>query len=160
MPCVQFPVETVREVAQILSQSGLGEVALETRDGSRLRLKRVVVSAPAAPLLSAAQVIEAQEEAEALVVAQEEQAQLDAQITVTSPAVGVWRDAKKPLRVGDEVSKSALLGAVETLNIPTELYAPQAARVVELLIAPGQGVEWGQPLLVLEPLETAPQVTP
>jgi biotin carboxyl carrier protein len=42
---------------------------------------------------------------------------------------------------------------VETLNIPSELYASQNARVIEVLVAEGQGVEWGQPLLTLEPLE-------
>lgn len=150
---MQFPVETVREVAQILNQSGLGEISLETAPGVRLSVKRAVYAAPIAAPPTPAQ-IEEQEVAHELAIAEEAQAVADARIEILSPAVGVFRAAKVPLiEIGAEVSKKALLGAVETLNIPTELYAAQAARVVEVLVADGQGVEWGQPLLVLEPLE-------
>ena len=149
---MQFPVETVRDVAQILNESGLGEISLETAPGARLSLKRAVYVAPIAVPQTPEQV-EAQAEAETLAVAEEAQAVADARIEILSPAVGVFRAAKVPIKVGDEVGKKALLGAVVTLNIPTELYATQSARVIEVLVAEGQGVEWGQVLLVLEPLE-------
>jgi acetyl-CoA carboxylase biotin carboxyl carrier protein len=118
-----------------------------------LSLKRAVYIAPPVAPQTLAE-IEAQDEAETLIAAAAEaQAEIDAQINILSPAVGVFRAAKVPIKIGDEVGKKALLGAVETLNIPTELYAEQSARVTEVLVADGQGVEWGQPLLVLEPLE-------
>ncbi|WP_123580314.1 acetyl-CoA carboxylase biotin carboxyl carrier protein [Abditibacterium utsteinense] len=147
---MQFPVEMVREVAQILQSANLGEISLEIK-GAKLNLQRATFAAPPQTPL---QIEEAREEAEAVLVAEQVQADFDAKITVTSPAVGVFRQAKKPLSIGDEVGKRALLGAVETLNIPTELYASQNARVIEILVADGQGVEWGQPLLVLEPMDS------
>jgi acetyl-CoA carboxylase biotin carboxyl carrier protein len=148
---VQFPVETVREVAQLLNDANLGEISLEnTATGAKISLKRAV--AYAAPLTEL-EIEEAAEEAEAVAAADEVEAAKKALITVESPAVGVFRAAKIPLKIGDEVGKKALLGAVETLNIPSELYAKQSARVLEVLVTEGQGVEWGQPLLVLEPME-------
>jgi biotin carboxyl carrier protein len=150
---VQFPVETVREVAQILNQSNLGEISLEdTASGARLRVKRTFVAAPGALPATEAE-IEAQQEAQIEADIAEKEAESAARIEVLSPAVGVFRAAKVPLQIGDEVGKKALLGAVETLGIPTELYASQSARVIEILVSEGQAVEWGQTLLVLEPIE-------
>lgn len=150
IPFVQFPLETVREVAQILQNQGLGEITLETQ-GAKLTLKRPPFAAPAAPL-AADEIADAaaQESLDSLHTV----AEIAAPISVTSPAVGVFREAKKPLQIGDEVAAKAILGAVETLNIPTELRALQAAKVLEILAIEGQRVEWGQPLLVLEPIET------
>lgn len=142
----------MREVARILNESNLGEVSLETAPGARLSLKRAVYVAPVALPPTLAEV-EALEEAQTLAIAEEAQAVADARVEILAPAVGVFRAARSPIKVGDEVGKRALLGAVETLNIPTELYAAGSARVTEVLVADGQGVEWGQPLLVLEPLE-------
>lgn len=148
---MQFPLETVREVAQILQNQDLGEITLET-GGARLTLKRpsLIVAAAPAPASETALAGEAQTaEADSSALAPA------TSITIASPAVGVFREGKNPPQIGAEVAKKAVLGAVETLNIPTELTAPQAARVVEILAIEGQRVEWGQPLLVLEPLEPA-----
>jgi len=140
----------VREVAQILQNQGLGEITLEMA-GARLTLKRSGYAAPApAPVLSEQETLAA---AEALDSASVEAGEIAA-IRVVSPAVGVFRTAKTPLQIGDVVARKALLGAVETLNIPTELVALEAGRVTQILAIDGQGVEWGQTLLVLEPLET------
>ena len=139
----------MREVAQILQTSNLGEITLEI-GGAKLSVQRATFAAPPQTPL---QIEEAREEA-AAVVAEQIQADIDALITVASPAVGVFRQAKKPLQIGDEVGKRALLGAVETLNIPTELYAAQNARVTEILVADGQSVEWGQPLITLESMDS------
>ncbi|MBW3635954.1 MAG: hypothetical protein KY445_05730 [Armatimonadetes bacterium] len=150
---MQFPVETVREVAQILNQANLGEISLEnTASSARLRLRRALVAAPGVSPATQAE-IGAQHEAQVEAESAAHDAEIAARIEVTSPAVGVFRAAKVPLKIGDEVGKKALLGAVETLNIPTELYAAQSARVIEILVAEGQGVEWGQTLLVLEAVE-------
>ncbi len=139
----------MREVAQILQNQGLGEISLES-GGARLTLKRPpYIAMAAAPSASE---IALSSDAETLHSAPPE-ILIAATISVVSPAVGVFREAKKPLQVGDEVARKAVLGAVETLNIPTELVAPQKARVLEILTIEGQRVEWGQPLLVLEPLD-------
>lgn len=139
----------MREVAQLLQSQNLGEITLESA-GARLTLKRPPYAAPVtAPVLSEQESLDAELEASAAVQAAETTA-----IDIVSPAVGVFREAKTPPQIGDVVAKKAGLGAVETLNIPTELSAPVAGRITEILAIDGQGVEWGQTLLVLEPVET------
>ena len=146
---MQFPLDTVREVAQLLSETGLSEISLQTTgDGpaSRLTLRRggpLLVSAPAAPPAT-----EEDSAAEAPV----EIPSGPQVLTVAAAAVGVFRASKPPVEVGDEVKRKQLLAAVEALKVPIEVYAPEDARVVEVLATEGQGVEWGQPLFILEPI--------
>ena len=44
-----------------------------------------------------------------------------------------------------------IVGAVESLKVLNEVYAPWDGFVVEILAFEGQAIEWGQPLLILEP---------
>ena len=152
---VQFSVETVREVAQLLTEAGLGEITLEatgTGGGSasaRLTLRR--------PPLEMAE--EGEYFAEIADGAASEEAAADAlggeprPLLVTATAVGVFRPAKPALEVGAQVKKRQFLGLVEALKIPNEVYAPEAGEIVEILAAEGQGVEWGQPLFAIVPQE-------
>lgn len=148
---MQFPLDTVREVAQILQTQNLGEITLEMGE-ARLTLKRppsvVSIAASVESEIPLPDSFETTNEMASEAVA-------PTSLNVVSPAVGVFREAKKPLQVGAEIKKKTVLGAVETLNIPTEVVAPQDARIVEILAIDGQGVEWGQPLLILEPLEAS-----
>jgi acetyl-CoA carboxylase biotin carboxyl carrier protein len=145
---VQFPLDTVREVAQLLSETGLSEISLQTTGegpASRLTLRR------GAPVVAAPVAVAVLEE-EAVIETSVEEPAGPRFLTVTSTAVGVFRAAKPLVEVGDEVRRKQLLAAVEALKVPIEVYAPEHGRVVEVLATEGQGVEWGQPLFILEPI--------
>jgi acetyl-CoA carboxylase biotin carboxyl carrier protein len=45
-----------------------------------------------------------------------------------------------------------VVGMIETLNVMTEVEATLAGRVLERRAEEGQAVEYGQPLLAVEPL--------
>lgn len=140
----------MREVAQLLSETGLSEISLQTTGegpASRLTLRRgapVVLGAPVAVPMAAEDDVAAEASVEAPAG--------PAVLTVNATAVGVFRAAKPAVEAGDEVKRKQLLAAVEALKVPIEVYAPEHARVVEVLATEGQGVEWGQPLFVLEPI--------
>ena len=73
--------------------------------------------------------------------------------TVTSPAVGIFRPrADLP---GTTVRAGDRLGIVDMLGIPQEVVAPIDGRVGEFLAQPGDGVEYGQALLAMEPRPAA-----
>lgn len=78
-------------------------------------------------------------------------------ITVIAPLVGVFRTSMKaggkPLvAVGDVVREGQVVAAIETLNVHNEVEAMTAGRVREITIQDGQPVEYGQPLMILDPL--------
>jgi acetyl-CoA carboxylase biotin carboxyl carrier protein len=76
---------------------------------------------------------------------------------VTAPLVGRFYVGAKPgasplVNPGDLVRVGQVVGMIETLNVMTEVEATLAGRVVDVRAAEGQAVEYGQPLLAVEPL--------
>jgi biotin carboxyl carrier protein len=72
----------------------------------------------------------------------------------TSPAVGVYQP-RPDARSGSRVRAGDRLGAVDMLGIPQEVVAPIDGTVGASLVEPGQAVEYGQELVVIEPLDDA-----
>lgn len=65
---------------------------------------------------------------------------------VRSTLVGYYRAPKEPLEVGRTIRKGDPVGMVEALGIVTEVTSKVEGEIVEVLVEPGQAVEYGQPL--------------
>ena len=72
----------------------------------------------------------------------------------TSPAVGVYQP-RPDARSGSRVRAGDRIGAVDMLGIPQEVVAPIDGIVGASLVEPGQAVEYGQELVVIEPPDDA-----
>jgi len=76
-------------------------------------------------------------------------------VPVVSPGVGVfrWSAPGKPrlAEEGKDVAAGDILGILDTGGKALEVPAPQAGRLVKLLIEDGKPAEFGQPLFVLRP---------
>ncbi len=70
----------------------------------------------------------------------------DAPREIKSTLVGYWRDGKAALAVGRTIRKGEGVGMVEALGIVTEVTSKVEGEVVEVLVEPGQAVEYGQAL--------------
>ena len=148
---MQFPPEAVREIAQLLSQSDLGEVSFEAGQGQRLTLKRrpkIVGVAPAFVEAGAPTLV-----VETVGAAPEAAVASDA-VTVASPCVGIFHAAKVAIEVGAQVEAKQLVATVESLKVPNEIYAPAPGVVAQMWVSDGQGVEWGQPLFEIQTGQT------
>ncbi len=148
----------VRQLIALMDTSDIIEITIE-RQGQRFALRKQieVVAAPAAgpgmlpytppaPTLSAGHA-----DASAPAV-------LEEPLHVVAPLVGMWfpamRTGQKPLvAVGDLVREGQVVGAIETLRVMNEVESQVTGRVREILVKPGQPVEYGQPLMVLDPAE-------
>jgi acetyl-CoA carboxylase biotin carboxyl carrier protein len=74
---------------------------------------------------------------------------------VTAPTVGVFYRAPEPgappfVSEGDVVGAGQQVAIVEAMKLMIPVEADRAGRVVEVLAADGEPVEFGQPLVVLE----------
>jgi acetyl-CoA carboxylase biotin carboxyl carrier protein len=74
---------------------------------------------------------------------------------VTAPTVGVFYRAPEPgappfVTEGDVVSAGQQVAIVEAMKLMIPVEADRAGRVVEVLAADGDPVEFGQPLVVIE----------
>jgi biotin carboxyl carrier protein len=67
----------------------------------------------------------------------------------TSPAVGVFQP-RPEARAGTRVRSGDRLGAVDMLGVAQEVVAPADGIVGASLVEPGQAVEYGQELIVIE----------
>ena len=75
----------------------------------------------------------------------------DGTVPVTSPLVGTFKPAKKPVALGALVESGQVIGIIEAMKLPNEVTAPCAGKVVEVFVEEGQFVEYGQELFALEP---------
>jgi biotin carboxyl carrier protein len=73
----------------------------------------------------------------------------DSRSVATSPAVGVYQP-RKDLSLGSRVRAGDPLGAVDMLGVAQEVVAPIDGLVGQSLVEPGDAVEYGQELIVIE----------
>ena len=161
------PVETpsidarlVRKLADILKDTGLSEIEVE-HAGLKIRVARELtvaaaptqyVQAPAAQAYAPAPAAAAPTaEAPAAPVA----AARAAGDIVKSPMVGTVYMSPQPgadafIKVGDTVAAGQTLLIVEAMKTMNPIAATKAGKVVEILVADAQPVEFGEPLVIVE----------
>jgi len=145
-----FDSRRVRELADILNDTGLTEIEVE-REGLKIRVAKMVgvpapvyaQSAPPAPA-AAAGVPPLPEPAKPEAVGD----------IVTSPMVGTIYLQPQPgappfAKVGDSVIAGQTLLLVEAMKTMNPIAAPRAGTVLEILVADAQPVEFGEPLAVI-----------
>jgi acetyl-CoA carboxylase biotin carboxyl carrier protein len=140
--------ELIRQLADILNQTGLGEI--EYAEGERrIRVARPAV-APVAAALAAAPAT-ALPPAAATAVGADGGAPANA---ITSPMVGTVYAAPEPgaepfVRVGDQVKEGQTLLIIEAMKVMNQIRSPRAGTVTQIFIRDGAPVEYGEPLLVV-----------
>ncbi|MFD1192775.1 MULTISPECIES: acetyl-CoA carboxylase biotin carboxyl carrier protein [Phenylobacterium] len=155
-PADQLDARLVRKLADILTDTGLSEIEVE-HNGLKIRVAKTLTAAPvayaAAPAPVAAAPVAAAPAAPAAVEAAAPAAvRGDA---VKSPMVGTvylqpQPDAPAFVKVGDTVTAGQTLMIVEAMKTMNPIPAPKGGRVVEILVADAQPVEFGEPLIVIE----------
>ena len=148
----------VRKLAAILKETELTEIEVERGD-LRIRVARelTVAAAPVA-LAPAVAAPAAAAPAAAAPVAESSATMAAAQYAgdvVPSPMVGTVYLQPQPgaepfIRVGAQVAEGQTLLIVEAMKTMNPIPAPRAGKVVEILVADAQPVEFGEPLVVIE----------
>jgi acetyl-CoA carboxylase biotin carboxyl carrier protein len=145
--------ELIRELAQLLSETGLTEIEIE-RNGWRVRVARqpaapvaaVPVAAPALPGIPAP--VAAPLPAGAVDPAKHSG-------TVISPMVGTAYLAPEPgarpfVDIGSAVRAGETLLTIEAMKTMNQIPAPRSGTVIQILIEDGTPVEFGEPLMIIE----------
>jgi acetyl-CoA carboxylase biotin carboxyl carrier protein len=164
-----FGLSAVRELLRLLNQTDITEILIERGD-VKLHVKRTtnqptVIATPVAPLTVAVA-----NPAPAPVVSSSVQpfvtpppmpegppASMPAGHTIVAPMVGTFYVAPSPkdppfVQEGDTIHVGERVGIIEAMKMMNELESEFSGRVARILVKNGQGVEYGQPLMVIEPL--------
>ena len=145
--------EAIRELANLLNETGLSEIEVE-RAGLRIRVARNVVAVgeyvSAKPAESAKPASPA-----ATAPANVEEDPANHPGAVKSPMVGTAYRAAEPgappfIEIGARVVQGQTLLIIEAMKTMNNIPSPKTGVVSQILFENGQPVEFGEPLVVIE----------
>ena len=148
---IEVDTKLVRELAEMLAETGLSEIEVE--DGDRkIRVSRAVTAA-AAPVAVAAAPVSAP--AAAAPAAEAPTANAAPANALKSPMVGTVYLTPEPgaapfVAVGQTVKAGDTVLIVEAMKVMNPITAPNAGTVKAVFVESSQPVEFDQPLMVIE----------
>lgn len=144
--------KTIKDLAELLSETGLTEIEIETGD-MRIKVARegTVVSA-AAPIAAP---VAAPVEAIVEKPADSASAAADHPGAVKSPMVGTAYIAPEPgapnfAKVGDTVKEGQTILIVEAMKTMNPIAAPKAGKVTQIFVKNEQPIEFDEVLMIIE----------
>ncbi|MGI9438402.1 MAG: acetyl-CoA carboxylase biotin carboxyl carrier protein [Parvibaculales bacterium] len=144
--------KTIKDLAELLSETGLTEIEIETGD-MRIKVARegTVVSA-AAPIAAP---VAAPVEAVVEKPADSAPAAADHPGAVKSPMVGTAYIAPEPgapnfAKVGDTVKEGQTILIVEAMKTMNPIAAPKAGKVTQIFVKNEQPIEFDEVLMIIE----------
>ena len=154
-PADPIDARLVRQLADILTETGLTEIEVEHND---LKIRVAKTAAPAAVQYAPAPAAYAAAPAPAAAAPAGEAAPAAVERkgdVVKSPMVGTvylqpQPDAPAFVKVGDTVTAGQTLLIVEAMKTMNPIPAPRGGKIVEIIVQDAQPVEFGEPLIVIE----------
>ncbi len=144
----------VRELAELLNETGLTEIEVED-DDRKIRVSRGgVAAAPMAAAPAPAPVAAPAPAPAAPAPAPEAEPAADAADALKSPMVGTAYLAPEPgaanfVKVGDKVAEGDTLLIIEAMKVMNPIAADKSGTVKSILVENAQPVEFDQPLVVI-----------
>ncbi|MGL5838828.1 MAG: acetyl-CoA carboxylase biotin carboxyl carrier protein [Sphingorhabdus sp.] len=141
----------VRELAELLNDTGLSEIEVE--DGDRkIKVARMINAVATSPVTIAAP---AGSSAAAPSPLAEAAAPLVSVNAIKSPMVGTAYLSPEPgappfVNIGDKVSAGDTLLIVEAMKVMNPITAASGGTVKSIFVESGQPIEFDQPLMVIE----------
>jgi len=158
-------LDEIRELIAMMKANQLEELDWES-GGEHIRIKAAIpapaivyaapphlppLPAPGAPLAMPASEAAARPE-------QAPPPPPDTGIVIRSPIVGVFYAAPAPdkppfVEEGDSIDENTVICIIEAMKVMNEIKAEVKGKVREILVENNQSVEFGQPIMVIEPAE-------
>ncbi len=162
-PPISMKTAEIRDLIEFISQTGLNEVNIETKE-LKLHVKRErdqqVVSAPAALAPAALAAAPAAAAAPAPQAAPAPKAEKPAAgkttVDIKSPMIGTFYRSSNPdsppfVSVGDKITKGQTVCIIEAMKLFNEIESEISGTVVKVMNENATPVEYDQVLFVVEP---------
>lgn len=170
-----FGLSAVRELLRMIRETDVTEIQIERGD-AKLHIKRGSVAGGAAPFMITPSLAAAMQPTISSPLpatapfqqagmagpaqpagAPAEQAQTPAGEPISAPMVGTFYAAPSPkdqpfVQEGDTIQPGDRVGIIETMKMMNEIESELGGRIARILVKNGQPVEYGQPLMLVEPL--------
>ena len=152
---MQVDIKLVRQLAELLNETGLSEIEVEDDDrkikvARNLQAAAVQIAAPMQVAAASPAAVAASPAAPASVSPAG-----DHPSAVKSPMVGTAFLAASPeaapfISVGATVREGDTLIIIEAMKVMNPILAPRGGKVTQILVQNSQPIEFDQPLLILE----------
>ncbi|WP_129672247.1 acetyl-CoA carboxylase biotin carboxyl carrier protein [Candidatus Chloroploca sp. Khr17] len=159
-----YGLSAVRELLSMIDKSDVTEILIE-RGEIKLHIKRGTVITTAQPMTMAPMIqpsympgpIPAMPMPSAFTPEEPQPTEMPAGHTITAPMVGTFYASPSPkdaafVQEGDELRAGDPIGIIEAMKMMNEIESDIAGRVARILVKNGQPVEYGQALMIIEPL--------
>jgi biotin carboxyl carrier protein len=144
-------VEQLRHLVRLLDRSDVSEIELKRpNEGMHLVLRKAKATEGST-----------QRSEQGTAIASSSPTQpAETKHSVIAQLVGIFHCWAKPqgnplVAIGDRVKTGQALATIQSLNVLSEIEAPLAGRIIEILVQDGQPVEYGQPLMLIDIAEGA-----
>ena len=148
-----FDVKRIRRLVELMNEHELAEIDLRQAD-QRIRLRKggEVIETTVAPRPAAAAAAPAASGGAAPAAPPSDEGLL----IVKSPMIGTFYVSSSPdsppfVKVGDHVGPTSTICLIEAMKVFNEIPAEVSGKVVSVLVANGEPVEFGQPLFKIDP---------
>jgi acetyl-CoA carboxylase biotin carboxyl carrier protein len=148
-----FDVKKVRRLIELMKEHDLSELDLKQAD-NRVRIRRGgEVVAYSAPAVAAARPAAPAASEPAAAAPSAAEARM---LVIKSPMVGTFYRSSGPdaapfVKVGDRIGPEKTVCIVEAMKVFNEIPAGVSGQVVAILVENGAPVEFGQPLIKVDP---------
>jgi len=148
-------IKEIKEMISLMNENGLIELEIE-KDGTRIRLKKTGPGSevPAGPIII--------EKENATSMLRQESAEKSGKAEVNSveikaPMVGTFYRAPQPeappyIEIGQTIESGQVICIIEAMKLMNEIKSEIKGKVLEILVENNEPVEFGQPMLLIEPL--------
>ena len=146
-------IKQIRQLVGILKESGLGVIEI-TEGESKIRLEAAQQASPAVVMAAAAPSPSASSPAVPAAPTAPAGVDFNDMTEIKSPMVGVFYTAPSPesdpfVTVGKRIKKGDVLCIIEAMKLMNEIVAEEDGEIVDICVANGDIVEYGQTLFKL-----------
>ncbi len=148
-------LKEIKEMIGLMNDNGLVELEIE-KDGMRIRLRKVGSGTEAfsGPVVIEREKVpqEATREARDRVNKTTEKT-----VEIKAPMVGTFYRAPSPeappyVEIGQEIEAGQVICIIEAMKLMNEIKSEIKGKILEILVDNAEPVEFGQPMLLIEPM--------
>ena len=150
-------IKEIKEMIALMNENGLMELEIEKEDGTRIKLKKTGGAGEGygGPIVlersstSQAQSLKAEQE-----IADKSAVKT---VEIKAPMVGTFYRASSPeappyVEVGQTIEAGHVICIIEAMKLMNEIKSEIKGKILEILVDNAEPVEFGQPILIVEPL--------
>ena len=143
--------QQIKELITLVNSTDIADVEIEEEDFRiRIRKERTEANFVAVPGVDKAAPPPAESSPEQIVERN------GALVTVTAPMVGTFYRAPAPdadpfIQVGETITQGQILYIIEAMKMMNEIESEVKGVIKQILVENGEPVEYGQPLLLVDP---------